>query len=124
MSFELVGKGSLKKTPIIDDEINVTKTSISIGEAFKKKFEGKDYALIFLDKANKRFALEPTTDGDRGYKVRWDSKKGQMGISKLKELGFVLGRSYKARRHTTKIICNNVEFVNEEKKATSKKKKK
>ena len=116
MAFKLVEK-KCGVYGLADNDISISKTSISFGNNFKDTLGGNGFFEVYLDKDNNKVGFKPANSSVSGFKVQFDktnSKRISITSSKVTKL-IPLGR-YEARVEEGFIVID-VKEIFEEKKA-------
>ena len=69
MTFKLIEKGTHLVNRVEEDQISVSKTSVSFGEDTVKFFGSKEFVEMYLDPPKKLVGFKPTDDEVKGFKV-------------------------------------------------------
>jgi hypothetical protein len=85
MAFKLVEKKwGISGLP--DDEVSVSKTSISFGDNFKKMLTRNNFVEVYCDKEELKVGFRVTDNSETGYKIQHDklaSKRPSVTSSKV-----------------------------------------
>lgn len=117
MAFELFEKGTHNRCMLNDNELSVSKSSITFGKSISEKLLKKGYAEVYLDRIQNRVGLKPTSDNMKGFKI---SSKEDKSISMTGSFIKLLPRGkYKTYIEDTFIcfdvseIANKIEIKND-----------
>ena len=85
MAFKLVEKKwGISGLP--DDEVSVSKTSVSFGDNFKKILTRNNFVEVYCDKEELKVGFRATDNSETGYKIQYDklsSKRPSVTSSKV-----------------------------------------
>lgn len=113
MAFELLEKKwGINGLP--NDEVSVSKSSISFGDNFKKPLQENKAVEVYLDRENMKIGFKPVNNVDTGYRIQLDktsSKRPSVTSTKVTKL-IPVGR-YKAQLDANGLIVFSVPQINE-----------
>lgn len=115
MAFELLEKKwGISGLP--NDEVSVSKTSVSFGDNFKQRMNDYSYVEVYLDKDNLKVGFKPVNNSVTGYKIQVESTSGKRAsVTSSKVTKIIPVGRYKAHLDDNGIIVFNVPIIYEKK---------
>lgn len=116
MAFELMEKkAGVQGLP--DDQISVSKTSISFGQNFVAKLNEGGYVEVYVDKVNNQVGFRPVGKMISGYKVQIEKANSMRAYLSSSKISSMIPRGrYTATFNDGLIVINVAEILEEVKK--------